>query len=156
METKTCIKCGETKEVSFFRKDRNTCKACFYKYKKDHRKIHGKRIRETEAKYREKNLERIQEKRKSLDQKNKEKIRISNKNYVKNNIEKVKANRNKWRYKNRNIINTQVSLQRESCCDWYIKAHLKREGFPPAMITPELIETRRLMVKCRRELRGET
>ena len=74
-ETKQCSKCGEVKEVEFFRQTRRSCKACDELQKKKYRESNRERYLEACKKYRESNEEKHRKACKKHYESNKEKYR---------------------------------------------------------------------------------
>jgi uncharacterized Zn finger protein (UPF0148 family) len=123
----TCIKCGETKNISLFSKDKrikkgisNICKICTNIYYKKYSEINRERLRENHKKFISKNPEanKIYKKKYRVIQSDAER------DYLKKSIETLK--------------------------DFYIKRALKAKGFEKEQITTELIEVQRIIIKTKR------
>lgn len=105
----------------------NYCKKCINKYGQKYRKENLKKIKEIENRYRKNNSDKIKEIQKKYDENNKEKIKDYQKKY-------------------------QIEY-RKSLSDGYVRRVLIQQGFPEKYITPEIIESRRALMKLNRESR---
>lgn len=110
-----CNKCGEDKEISQFRVDKNrncyraTCKSCDEEYNKRYKKENIESIRIQVRKYREKNYERLEEKRKQYMKENAEHFR----QYRKENAEHIRERNKLWASNNREKVNKIAKRRRE-------------------------------------------
>lgn len=97
MCTKTCSKCGETKDVSEFRKRRLVCKKCVYKqdreYNLNYCKTHYQENKESRkaasSLYYNINKEELLKKNKERYEKNKESVKVKQKEYYIKNKDKI-------------------------------------------------------------------
>ena len=113
--------------------------------------------REYKRRYREANKERILAREKAYREANKERVAIKNKKYREANKDKIKAIQKTYREANRK---KESARQR----DWeranikaigasYCANRLKKQGFTPDQITPELIEVKRQLIKINRTIK---
>jgi len=123
METKKCSKCNEIKNFDSFPKKRRQCKVCRNKYSAPMKQAYKA--------------------------KNKQKISIQGKIYRKKNIKKIKE----WTEENKEQIKlknkTKSIKYRDELSDSYVANVLR---LPISQLTPEIIETKRLIIKIKREL----
>ena len=110
MKTKTCPKCGETKDVGEFVKDKSkkdglagNCKSC----KKAYREANKEKIAERQRAYQEANKEKLAEQRKAYREANKKKIALKDKAYYQGNKEKIAEKRKAYYEANIEEINKQ-------------------------------------------------
>lgn len=111
------------------------------------------RRRESSRKFRAKNLEKIKEYKKQHYEENSEKIKECCRNYRIKNSEKVKEGDKKYRFKNPEKIKKRAIKSRFNLQNCYIGQLLKAKGFDGEQITPELIETQRLIIKIKRKVK---
>jgi len=96
-DKKTCIKCGETKEITEYHKSprtaggyNNTCKVCRAAIRKARRASNVEYERKRHREYYKRNKEKIQARKCAWREKNKDKIREKNKKYREGNKDKLK------------------------------------------------------------------
>jgi len=94
---KSCIKCKEEKDISFFHKSKSEKDGC-KKYCKNCRKLLLKG-------YYQKNKEKVLETNKKWNDKNKEKIKKYKEQYYEENKENIKKYKKKWQEENKENIN---------------------------------------------------
>ena len=131
---KKCSKCGEVKLLDcFFRKKsakdghKSACKKCFHKFAKEYRDENTEKVKAREAKYRAKNSE------------------------------KIKTSAYEWAEKNSGKIKTKNAKRSKDLTDAYVKVTIKQQsGVPNEIITPDLIETKRLHILIKRKLKDLT
>ena len=113
------------------------------------------RIAAKQREYREKNRERIAAKKREWCEQNKEHLAARNRAYYEANKEYVNSLCRTWREENkeRSIAYRRARWQRLP--DSNIVGALKKTGFPAQYITPELVETRRLSILIKRELKEQ-
>jgi len=122
---KKCTKCGETKELSEFYKDKNTplgvrctCKSCCKEYSKNNI--------EYKKEYYKKNKDKIKHRATEYYKNNRnKKIKYSNKYYNKNKVE-ILEKQKKYRYINKDKINLKIKEWRDKNPE-YIKEY--RENY---------------------------
>lgn len=134
METKVCPRCGIEKPVAGFGKDKYTksclnvyCKECCICRVKKWRDANPEKDKESSRKRRDANIYYSR------------KYRDENPDYYR-----------KYRESNKDKIKYYGSKVTNSMPDFYIKKNLRNKGFSPDEITPELIETQRLIIKIKR------
>lgn len=149
MDTKQCSKCGEVKGVELFPKTSRICKVCRATYRHDF-------YLKTKERYKG----RYDEKRKIWLAENPDKIKSYSRKYYelhKSEIIRKQLPCNRvWRNKNADKV---IAYQRAACekmHDSYIAKTLLQSGFPSESITPELIETKRLIIKTKRYVKSKT
>jgi len=117
---KTCTKCGETKELSLFYKDKNLrdghmnlCKDCQKSYQK--RIYQEKRAEKLEyqKKYAKKNADKIREYHKKWCQENAERKREAHKKYYQENKGRYREWHKKWKEENRDLARAIDSNKRD-------------------------------------------
>ena len=141
------------------------CKKCLKAYKEKYYKKNSKKIKESQIKYNKKNSEKIKQYKEKYSKKNSEKIKKYYKKYYKRNSEKVKQqskkwaknnpekrkeSERKWRKNNPEKIKKISKEYIENLTDYYIAKLLKK---PIKHLNPQVIETRRLIILIKRELR---
>ena len=167
----TCKKCGETKDVSLFVKNKkclkgvtNLCLNCVNNKPKN-----LNYLKEYKRKYYLENKNKIKEKSKIYYLENSESIKKNVENYTKENIEKIAISRRNSYYKNRDERlekrkkwyeenkeyskdkirkRNKINIDKLNCV--YIKKRLKDKGFTKEQITPELIEVQKIIIKTKR------
>lgn len=112
-ETKVCSKCGETKSISLFRRDRNICKEC-------HNKI--KRL------LYQKNKEHILSKQKQYHENNKNEINKRQKNRYYEKWEEVRGLRKCYYLQNRDEIVNKARLKRHQFPERTLLSNAKRRA----------------------------
>ena len=180
METKRCSKCGEEKILSEFNKDKKAkdglryiCISCskdiskqWYcnnlngakEYAKQWAKNNPEKRKESQKVYRKNNKERINEnnrERYHLDIKeSREKYRILHKKLYDANPDKFIINSKEWKKENSEHVKKYnrkyKKTQSDELSKIYIKDKLKAKGFSDEMISDELIEAQRLIIKIKR------
>jgi hypothetical protein len=123
METKICSRCGEEKDITEFVKN----KKCNLGFSGTCKKCH--------------NIYSLS---------NPEKVKKSRDKWKKNNPEKVKESRDKWEKNNPEKVILKHKKLRSNLVDYYVIRKLCAKGFQKNQITPELIETQRLIIKIKR------
>lgn len=105
---KTCTKCGQTKAITDFRKDKrlksgygSQCKLCKYEQTKHWVESNYERKLEINNEYRLRNPEKIAESKKMWAQDNKEQLREYGKAYRLDNKEKLAEQSKEWRRANK-------------------------------------------------------
>jgi transcription elongation factor Elf1 len=153
---KTCKKCGETKDVSLFVKDKRksigiilTCKDCSKNRVKELKELNPHKSILYNKDYYQKNKKIIDLNNKEYYLKNREVIIKYKKEFgLKNNyaINKSKEYRNNNKLKIKSYKNNMY----ETITDVYAKAILRSKGFTKEQITTELIEVQRIIIKTKR------
>ena len=139
---KQCSKCGKTKGVDEFGKD---------KYMKDGRKSFCKDCRNAYTKaWRKVNPEKVRAAMKKWYKANPEKAKANTRDWQKANPEKTKAFKNSWQKANPEKKKASNAKAIQNLPDCYVKGKLKNQGYPPEMISPELIEVKRTIIKIKR------
>lgn len=176
-QTMVCKKCGIEKEHSKFRprldrpgKHYGQCKKCESDYKKGYKLKNKEIIKIKDKLYRNNNIDKIKERhranyykdhKKTLENdrlkriKNRDRINARLIKWKKENPDKKQANDKRY-YKNHYDAIRKYNLShgkklREGIADPYVKQKLKRDGFK--IITPELIELKRVLIKANRILK---
>lgn len=108
--------------------------------KREKKRIYQKRYRDRIN--REKNKDRIEQQKKHKQQE-----------YYKNNYERIQTYRRDYYHSGKG--RERGILMRERMDDCYIRGMLKSMGFPKEMITPELIEFKRIHLRLQREIRQQ-
>ena len=172
--TKICTGCKKemlaTKEfftVMKRRKDglNSKCKKCTKAYSKKRYKENPEKHKEYSKKYRKNNPEKIKQIQKKYYKNNTEKRKGYWREYRENNIEKIKENHKEYYKQNRkkniesgkkyyknNIkkIKERAKINIENLTDSYVATRLKK---PIKHLNPQIIETKRLIILIKRELR---
>jgi len=104
---KKCTKCGETKELSEFYKNKNTasgvhycCKCCNKKWREENKED----TKKNSKKHYQNNKKKIKLRSKSYNKNNKEKIKLYVKKYREDNKEKLKIKQKEYREDNKEKI----------------------------------------------------
>jgi hypothetical protein len=104
--SKVCSKCGESKPIEAFSKDRTRadglakwCKTCATKGHKEYYAKNNEKVKAYYKEYRAENEEELLAKKRAYYQANKERLRTYAKEYRLNNPEKVRLKGEKWRRK---------------------------------------------------------
>jgi hypothetical protein len=125
---KVCIRCKEKKDYRSFCKDRTKkdglqsyCRKCLREY-------HRIKYLDGADKYYKK----------------------KQKEYKKRFPEKVKAWKKKYCNENADYLNAKHKEHREKLSSYYVRDKLKRQGFLPENITPEIIDIKRNLIKMQR------
>jgi hypothetical protein len=147
-QVKTCSKCGETKALGFFCKNkecndgfRPRCKECMNSYGREFRKKNPDKCREYYRKNREKN---------------REKIRVTSKKYYEKNKDKINEYGKERREKNPEKIREIRKVYIENLPEKYvIKQITQGTGLSASSIPQELIELKRVQIQITRELRKQ-
>jgi len=170
---RTCKKCGETKPIEEFGKEKRNisgygcrCKSCDvlrsleYYYKNHYYDKHKDRIFEYHRKYYENNKEKVNGYSKKYYQNNIKYIKKRTKEYRENNKEYYKEIGEKWRENNKEHISDYNKRYRQNkrstIPDVYIRILLNRQYGLHAKILkqhPELIENYRQQIKIKRLLK---
>jgi len=146
METKVCSNCGIEKPLTeFFTRGKNIdkCKKCIKKcFNLEYRENNKEKINEYSKKYYENNREKFNERKKKYRKNNSEKLNEYSKKYYENNREKLKEKSKEICKKNRYDITVT-----------YMASVM---GIPVNELRkyPELIETKRILTKIKRELKN--
>jgi hypothetical protein len=172
--TKICTGCKKemlaTKEFFHSKKNgkyglRPECKNCRKAVDKKWRKDNSEKEKERNKKYRENNPEKEKERKKIYRKNNAEKIKQSQKKrrkdnpekykescikYRKNNAKKIKQSQKKYYKNNAAKIKEYKKKLVENLTDSYVATRLKT---PVNHLNPKVIETRRLIILIKRELR---
>jgi hypothetical protein len=91
MEEKLCIKCNQSKDISLFVKNKNSCKECEKEYKRQYHIKNKEKISFGKKSYYLENVDSIKDKMKSNYYSNKEKKLEYQKEYASLNKEKISA-----------------------------------------------------------------
>ena len=145
------------------------CKKCKNAINKKYKKDNFEKVKEYHRKYRKNNPEKIKEIKRKFYKNNTEKVSEYGKKYRKENVEKVKERHRKYRKENveklrkRDIIRTKeyrknnaekIKERRikntENLSSSYIASIFRK---PIKHLNPQIIETRRLIILIKRELR---
>jgi len=134
--TKTCIKCKETKKVSLFRRRKdsidgfhNSCAVCTNIYAKEYKLKNAERIKIRNDKWKESNPDKIAA---YTQQKKTYRVALKEKNpnYYKDlrnkNIEKRKQIEKKYREKNKETINLKASVYQKTNPNKSREKHTRR------------------------------
>lgn len=136
MMDKTCVKCGETKPVSDFYRNRCQCKVCCRLYKKKYNENNKEKVSAHKKKYNGNNKEKIAENCKQYRENNKEKIAEYLKQYRENNKEKIMLSNGhiksilklNFKIKYTNITPEMIELKREQLLIHRALKQAKKEG----------------------------
>lgn len=147
VKCKKCNKCGEIKTLDCFCRKKDiksgisgTCKECGRLHTKLWILKNPEKKKEMDKMYVQKNKEKIIEYRNKYYQENKERISKRNKEYCKENRELV-------------LYRLKLKTKRhvENLTDTYIRTCLiQKNGFTKDIITPELIQAKREIIKIKR------
>ncbi len=169
---KKCNKCGEVLPLHMFNKKKDTkdklapwCKECARKNNKVYRDKNKEKIRKKNKAYYKENKEEIIENNKAYREENKEEMKKKAKVYYEENKEekreKAKAyyeeNKEEMIEKGRVYYRENKEEMREKgrervlkLPDYYVRMCLKSQGIDASLITPELIELKRAILKVTR------
>ena len=93
--SKTCAKCGETKPLDNFHRDKNgaggrrsDCKECVREYKRRYHEENRDKVRERKRRYREENRDKVRESERRYREENRDKVRESKRRYYEENRDK--------------------------------------------------------------------
>lgn len=162
--SKTCIKCGENKDVSFYGKSnashikdglRRECKQCRSAYRKKAYKESSEqqiKVRTRAKQWRLNNLERYKENQDRYRTENKESLKIKKSQYQKLNWEVRYKYMKEWREKNKERVRfrnkTNLQKYRTSLADWYIKhIFIRKTNLKPSDVTDNIIQAKREQIK---------
>lgn len=152
----TCKKCGETKDISFFVKNKtkrgfeNKCKKCASAYNKEYADKNKESIRSKRAEYRLNNIDQELCRSRDYHSKNKSAIKIKSDGYRRKNIDKIRIAERLYQIQNKELISSKMQINTDELKHTYIKQKLKQKGFTSNQITPELIEVQRIIIKTKR------
>jgi len=130
---RTCKKCGETKLVEEFPKDRNRyrliCRKCYNEENRNKHKLNPEKKRERDNRYKSKNVEKLREYFKEYRSKNAEKLRERRREY-----------RGSDKYREYRIKNADIILlkRKEKVKEKAIKARIYRLQNPEKIRAQEL------------------
>ena len=155
---KKCNKCGEVLPLHMFCKDKlkPLSKECKRKYNKVYRDKNKEKINEKNRAYYKENKEELKKKAKVYRDKNKEKLEKKAKVYYEENKEELNERRKTY-YKE----NKEESLEYQrgrvlKLPDSYIRQILNSQGIDASLITPELIELKRAILKVKRIIKEKS
>jgi hypothetical protein len=161
--TKICTGCKiemlATKEFFGIKKGgkyglRSRCKKCKKAFDGKYRIHNAKKIKKRNEKWRKENPEKVKEHCKKYRENNIEKCKESIANWRKNNSEKYNENKKKWKKENpekaKDIRKKANRKNVKNLVDSYVADLLKT---PIKHLNPQIIETRRLIILIKRELR---
>lgn len=161
-----CKECLDVKNISDFYKRKNgiyginrRCKECLSIYKKKYRVKNRNNLIEKEKQWRDSNPEKLRRYEKKWKQLNPEKLKIKQQKFRKKYRQKLRiksANRrNKNLSKHRKMSREYHVKIAKNLNDVYIKRLItKRSSLKPDDITEDLIKTKRLIIKLKRELKN--
>ncbi len=162
-----CKKCAAENAKKHYSENIEKIKAIKAKYRSEN----IEKIKDTHAKYRSENREKINaknakyfaenpEKRKAAVAKyrdeNPEKAKASYIKWLAKNPEKRKAADAKWRAENPEKVKEFGIKKTRTMPDSYIRNVIRQGGVPNEIITPDLIETKRLHILIQRKLKDLT
>jgi hypothetical protein len=172
--TKICTGCKiemlATKEFFYIKKTgkyglTSICKQCDKAISKKYREENLEKVKQKQKEWRNNNSEKLKKKKKEYRKNNIEKIKENLKKYYKNNAAKIKErsekyrenNPEKFREKSKKYYHNNPERYKEQnkkavqdITDSYISNCLKK---PLKHLNPQIIETRRLIILIKRELR---
>jgi len=126
------------------------CKKCSNAVGKKYYKNNTKKEKERRKKYYKNNTKKEKERRKKYYKNNTEKCKEYGSKYYKNNTEKCKELAAKWRKNNPEKVKERDAKSIENLTDYYIARSMKTLV---KHLNPQIIETRRLIILIKRELR---
>ena len=110
--SKTCAKCGETKPLDDFHRDkrrpderRSDCKECVREYKRRHLEENRDKVRERNRRYYEENRDKVRECKRRYREENRDKVLESERRYYEENRDKKLECKRRYREENRDILN---------------------------------------------------
>ena len=110
--SKTCTKCGETKPLDDFYRDKTRaggrwpyCKECVREYTRRHYEENRDKERERNRRYREENRDKVRERKRRYYEENRDKVRESKRRYREENRDKERESNRRYREENRDIVN---------------------------------------------------
>lgn len=119
MTTKTCTKCGETKTVDQFSKDRTkrdgrrpSCKTCTAAQRRAHYEANREQINARQRAYNEANREEISARKRAYRAGHREKISAQKRAYYESNREEISARNRAYNEANRDKINARNRTHR--------------------------------------------
>jgi len=157
MERRICTKCKKDfiANLKNFKKNKkgkyglsSTCIKCHNEWHRIYRLSNEKKIKDNNEKYRNENPNYDKE----YGLKNKTKIQIQKKKYILENIKLVKKYHKEYKRRNAEKYRNLGQLYRDRLADPYIKSLFNSQGISNDRINSEIIETKRLIVKIKREL----
>ena len=115
--SKTCAKCGETKPLDDFYRDktgaggrRPDCKECVREYSRRYYEENRDKVRERKCRYREENRDKVRESERRYREENRDKVRKSQSRYYEENRDKAREYRRRYYEENRDIINQEKKI----------------------------------------------
>ena len=161
-----CKVCGIDKIDSEFRKQRKTCKVCEKEYNKKWCANNKDKVRVHSKNSRKKRIEKDKVLKHDWYIKNKEKLLVKNSEYMKGLPKDIRSKyQNTYYNKNKKNINDRQKNDRkknpekfakrahkyvDELADCYVKRNLANKGFDRELITDDIIETQRLIIKTKR------
>ena len=110
--SKTCTKCGETKSLDDFHRDktgvggrRSDCKECVREYKRRYREENRDKVLEYKRRYHEENRDKRLESHRRYYEENRDKAREYRRRHYEENRDKVLESQRRYREENRDILN---------------------------------------------------
>ena len=154
---KKCNKCGEALPLHMFGKDKNAkdnlqvwCKTCSKKYSKAYYRENKEEMKKYKKAYYEENKEEVKKYNKTYYENNQEEINKKSKAYYEENKEEMKKY-NKTYYENNQEERGEYQRTRVlKLPDSYIRRLLNKQGIDESLITPEIMELKRAVVKVTR------
>ena len=110
--SKTCTKCGETKPLDDFHRDKTRaggrkpyCKECVQEYARRHYEENRDKERERNRRYREENRDKVRERHRRYREENRDKVLEYGLRYYEENRDKERERKHCYREENRDILN---------------------------------------------------
>ena len=110
--SKTCAKCGETKPLDGFHRDKTRaggrkphCKECVREYKRRHYEENRDKERERNRRYREENRDKVRERNRRYYEENRDKRLGYSRRYHEENRDKERERKRRYREESRDILN---------------------------------------------------
>lgn len=98
---KKCNKCGKTKDLGDFPKNKSMCKLCINQRNKEYRTRMGDKWKEYRKQHYQKNIEKMRKEKKKYAESNKDKKAEYDKEYRSLNKDAIKKHKRKWESKNK-------------------------------------------------------
>jgi len=157
-----CYHCGETKPLYDFYlrpngKPYKPCKKCKNLLSAKYVEANSAKVADRQSKYRKENIEKLTKYKKEYREKNIDRIRQQctegKKKYYSNNIDLMRKKSKEYR----DSENVKISRQKwrrdgiDNLADWYVKDVIRQQtGIENAIITIEMIEAKRAILKAKR------
>ena len=115
--SKTCTKCGETKPLDDFHRNktgaggrRPDCKECVREYSRRYHEENRDKERERNRRYREENRDKERERKHRYREENRDKELDRHRRYYEENRDKERERKHRYREENRDIINQEKKI----------------------------------------------